>query len=316
MTAMRIAVLGAGSIGSLFALRLAQSGQDVTLVVRNDIRRAHLERDGLRGRARLTGRTTSAAITVVPELRETYDLVIVAVQRPQIESVIPVLSGNDSRTVMFMFNCASGADQWTERIGADRLVWGFPAALADMRDQVVEYAVVPRALRFLQITTIGGLDPRTAPAVGAIRDVFDRAGIPTVVHEDIDAWLKTHAAYMAPIMAMGYAPARSGIGPRFTAAQAHSLAVAMQEAFAAVRGGGIDLTPRNMRVFDRLPTAALARLLWVAFCSPIAKRSLSSHSGAAPGEVAMLLDELQTLAASAGTSATALRELAATVPVD
>lgn len=51
-----------------------------------------------------------------------------------------------------------------------------------------------------------------------------------------------------------------------------------------------------MRALDRLPEPALAALLWTVFCLPMAKRSLESHSSAAPGEVAALLDELRAIA--------------------
>ncbi|AHH19959.1 putative 2-dehydropantoate 2-reductase [Nocardia nova SH22a] len=311
---MQIAVLGAGSIGSLFASKLAAAGHDVTLVVRNDARRAYLQQHGLVARSRLSGRARTVPVQVISQLRSVYDLVIVAVQRPQIETLIPLLADNESRAIMFMFNCASGADRWADEIGPERLLWGFPAALADMRDQVLEYVVVPRFLRFTQITTIGRIDGRSTPELHAIRNAFDRSGIPTVVHDDIDAWLKTHAAYMAPIMAMGYVPRRGGMGPRFTRRQARELATAMQAAFTAVRATGAHLTPANMRLFDRLSTPVLTTLLWTVFCMPMAKRSLDSHSGAAPREVAVLLDELAELAARAGTDATPFMRLAGRVP--
>ena len=44
---MRFLVLGAGAIGGYFGGRLAESGADVTFLVRPD-RRAQIERDGLR----------------------------------------------------------------------------------------------------------------------------------------------------------------------------------------------------------------------------------------------------------------------------
>ncbi|MGW4248924.1 ketopantoate reductase family protein [Nocardia sp. NPDC004722] len=313
-TTLRIAVLGAGSIGSLFAAKLADVGHDVTLIVRNEARRAFLSEQGLVTRSRLTGRTAIARVGLEPTLRESYDLVIVAVQRPHIDALIPTLARNGSRAIMLMFNCASGADQWAEQIGAERLLWGFPAVLADLRDQVLEYAIVPAALRFMQITTIGTIDGRTTPELEAARDAFDGAGIPTVVDPDIDAWLKTHAAYMAPIMAMGYVPAPRRFGSRLRWADARALAAAIRAGFAAVRGNDVRLTPANMRFLDRLPAPLLTALLWTVFWSPMAKRSLSSHSGAAPGEVAMLLAELEALAARAGTGADPLRALAARVP--
>ncbi|MET9214642.1 MULTISPECIES: ketopantoate reductase family protein [unclassified Nocardia] len=313
---LSIAVLGAGSIGSLFAAKLAGAGHDVTMIVRNEARRAYLREHGLVTRSRLTGRVDTVRVGLEPALRHTYDLVLVAVQRPHIDALVPTLAANDSRAIMLMFNCASGADQWAGDLGADRLLWGFPAVLADLQDQVLEYAVVPAALRFVQITTIGTLDGRETPTLTAVREAFGGAGIPTTVDADIDAWLKTHAAYMAPIMAMGYVPPPGRFGPRLRWSDARALAAAMRTAFAAIRATGVGLTPGNMRFLDRLPAAALTGLLWTVFWSPMAKRSLSSHSGAAPGEVAMLLAELEFLALGAGVDPTPLRALAVQVPTD
>jgi 2-dehydropantoate 2-reductase len=116
------------------------------------------------------------------------------------------LAANDSKHIMFMFNCASGADGWSDLLGEKRQLWGFPAALADRRQNVLEYIVVPAWLRFAQITTIGRPDGIIDKTLLEIRDIFRSAGIPSVCSTDIDGWLKTHAAYMAPIMTMGYLP--------------------------------------------------------------------------------------------------------------
>ncbi|NKZ10844.1 ketopantoate reductase family protein [Mycolicibacterium septicum DSM 44393] len=312
----RVAVVGAGSIGSAFAFHLARAGHDVTLVARNPLRRSYVQQHGLVARSRLGlwRRKSSIPVRVEGALSGQFDLVIVAVQRPQIESLIPVLADNPSRQIMFMFNCASGADRWADKIGPERQLWGFPAMLADMRGQVVEFAVVPSWMRFAQITTIGRHDGAITPEVQAIRQAFTDAGIPTVASDKMDAWLKTHVAYMATLMAMGYSPRTSRIGPRFSPAQATFLAEAMQLSFAVVEANGVELTPANMRFLARLPRRVLAALLWVAFTLPMTKRSLASHSGAAPEEVATLLDELTTLGQAAAMATGPVAELAAGVP--
>ena len=314
LSPMRVAILGAGSIGSLFALKLSRAGHDVTMVVRNPERRGYLMQNGVQARPRVGFGSRRAEVTVVPSLEDAYDLVIVAVQRPQIEDLLPTLAINDSKQIMLMFNCASGADQWSHLIGRDRLVWGFPAALAERHDEVLDYFVVPSALRFAQITTIGRPDGQTTPDLLAIKAAFTQAGIPTTIEDEIDGWLKSHAAYMAPVMAMGYTPVRSRFGPRLSLADCRNLAASVQDGFAALKGTGAPITPANMRALDRMPRRALVALFWVVFWLPMAKRSLASHSGAAPREVAMLLSELHDLAVRSEVDTASLSRLRAEVP--
>lgn len=101
------------------------------MVVRNEVRRRELERDGLAARRRVPKRSEHATIRTTAALDDDYDLVIVAVQRQQVDALIPTLAANGSRRILFMFNNASGADQWADRIGRERQLWGFPAVLAD-----------------------------------------------------------------------------------------------------------------------------------------------------------------------------------------
>ncbi|WP_157901063.1 hypothetical protein [Streptomyces davaonensis] len=147
-----------------------------------------------------------------------------------------------------------------------------------------------------------------------IRDAFRAAGFPTVCSTDIDGWLKTHAAYMAPIIAMGCLPPRPARRPGLKFKDAMDLAAAVGEGFAAVRHSGTRLSPLNMRTLDRMPQELRALLLWSAFCTPMARHSLASHSGAAPGEVAALLNELQALGRSVGLPVHSLERLATRVP--
>lgn len=287
------------------------------MIVRNPQRRAYLEDNGIVAKTRipLSAGRQSARVRVTESLVDEFDLAIVAVQRPQIEALIPTLAKNRSRQIMFMFNCASGANNWIEQIGSERQLWGFPAVLADMHEQVLEYLIVPSALRFAQITTIGRADGALTGELATICNAFGGSGIPTVATDQMDAWLKTHVAYMAPIMAMGYVPARRRFGPRFTYAQAQQLASAIRTSFDILHANGVGITPANMRFLDRLTLPALTTLLWVVFFSPVAKRSLASHSGAAPREVEMLLAELETLGVAAGVPTDTVSQLAAGVPI-
>lgn len=81
-----------------------------------------------------------------------------------------------------------------------------------------------------------------------------------------------------------------------------------------MRSSGARLEPLNMRTIDRIPQGLCAFFLWAAFCTPMARRSLVSHAGAAPGEVAALHAELQMLGHSVGRRTPFLEHLKTRIP--
>ncbi|MBJ7330408.1 MAG: NAD(P)-binding domain-containing protein [Solirubrobacteraceae bacterium] len=313
---LRIAIIGAGAIGSLFAFRLARAGQDVTLIVRNPERAAFLREHGVLGRAALTRRVRSAPVGVKPALErdDAYDLVMVCVQRHQFDVLVPALAANRSRQIMLMFNCARGADAWSPELGADRVVWGFPAVLAHVDDGVLRYRILPAVARFLQITVLGRPDGKVTPELDAVRQVFTRAGFPSRYESDIDAWLKTHAALIAPMLALSADLPPKSVGPLFGRNDSRLMAAGIHTALRAVRDSGHRLTPLNMRSLERVPPRVLAMLLRCISTLPVAKQSLRDHGSAAPTETAMLLEELHGLARAGLVDPSALTELSKRLP--
>ncbi|WNZ29473.1 MAG: 2-dehydropantoate 2-reductase [Candidatus Bathyarchaeota archaeon] len=77
---MKVAVMGAGAIGSLFGGLLAESGTDVTLIAReahvNAIKQNGLIIDGVSGKRVVNVK----AVTSVMELSETFDLILLTVK--------------------------------------------------------------------------------------------------------------------------------------------------------------------------------------------------------------------------------------------
>jgi len=116
--------LGAGVLGSLYAARLKQSGQDVTV--------EHLHEN------------------------DAYDLIVVLVRKNQVASVLPILASHTATpNILFMVNNPSGYADWANAVGSERLVLGFAGAGGTLVDNVVRYVVVSR---LLQPTTFGELD--------------------------------------------------------------------------------------------------------------------------------------------------------------
>ena len=129
---------------------------------------------------------------------------------------------------------------------------------------------------------------------------FAEAGVPTVVHPDMESWLRTHAAFVVPFMAVTWVAYERQAGISWRQALDH--ARAMDEGFRLVRQLGNVVTPAAMVAISRMPRAMVATLLWTASRVP----SLRQAGAAGPGEPRTLIDMMT--AASAG-SAPALAEI-------
>lgn len=82
-----------------------------------------------------------------------FDYILVVMQKIQIDSVLPVLSQNISKNIIFVVNTASGYDDWVQAVGSDRLMLGFPSAGGERVDGRVHYFIGKGFMRIFQTTT-------------------------------------------------------------------------------------------------------------------------------------------------------------------
>ena len=91
--------------------------------------------------------------------------------------------------------------------------------------------------------------------------VFSAAGIPTVFDSDMQSWLRTHAALVAPLMTSGViANARNG-GITWREARLH--AKAFRAGAQIVRNVGSTWRPGFARFAFALPQGVVAALFWL-----------------------------------------------------
>ena len=122
---MRVLVIGAGVLGSLYAGRLAAAGNEVTLLARGS-RLAELQREPLRLVNDADGTSTLATLAVVPKLEPTdaYDMGLVMVRADQVKDLLPKLSANSGvKFFLFMHNRAAGSSALARAVGPGRLFW-------------------------------------------------------------------------------------------------------------------------------------------------------------------------------------------------
>lgn len=184
----RILIVGAGVVGSIYALRFAQYGLDVALLARGK-RLDALRRNGLRYNDNGTIKQISIKTIEKLEDDDIYDFIFVPVRYDQAESALAALKNNKSPTIVTLTNTV-GYDAWLEIVG-DRLLPGFPGAGGDLNKEVL-YAQFGTAKH--QGTIFGEIDGRTTERVEKLARVLESAGLHYEIQNDIHAFHVSHAA--------------------------------------------------------------------------------------------------------------------------
>ena len=130
---MKILVYGAGVLGSLYAARLKESGQHVSILARGR-RLADIRQHGIELEDSASGQRTITSIDAVEAFApaDAYDLVVVLVRKNQVASVLPSLAANKSTpSFLFMINNAAGPDEYISAVGRERVLLGFAGAGGD-----------------------------------------------------------------------------------------------------------------------------------------------------------------------------------------
>ena len=271
---MKIAIIGLGGIGSTFAFQLAQAGHAVTVVARGK-RLEQLQRD--EAIVSVTGKRAAVRVSAALDTVTAWDMVLVTVLASQADAVLPTLAASAAKTVMFMFNTFESFDRLRDAVGSARFAFGFPAILANIEDGKLISKIVTRGM----LTTVTD---------EAWAKVFTAAGIPAVMHADMESWLRTHAALAVPVMIVSTIAYTRQAGVSWT--EAIKLARALEEGLRLVRQLGNTITPAPVAVLSRLPIPMVATLLWMLSRVP-AIRKLGTVG---PGEPRMLIDAMSAAA--------------------
>lgn len=285
---MRILVLGAGVIGSIYAGRLLEAGHEVVLMARGR-RLDDLQAHGLILQDAESGKRTEMPVAVVrrPAPDDHFDLVLVPVRAEQLRDTLPVLTAMaDGSDVLFFGNTANRQADLVDALG-ERALFGFPAAGGTCDGPVIKYVLIAQ-----QKTMLGEPDGARSSRARRLQDVLENADFPTLVSANIDAWLVGHAAFVVPI---AFALYRVDVDPPRLAADRSTMrlmVISTRQAFNTLRSAGNAEIPRNLRALYRLPNVFVVAYWRRVFASPRGELWFGAHSRAAREEMHTLAQQL------------------------
>lgn len=292
---MRVLIVGAGVIGTVYGAHLASAGHDVS-ALSHPPRTRRLEQSGLIAHDVLAGTSTQGATRVVTDAASAvFDLVLVTVRSDQLAAACARLTGLRSRpAVVFFGNNPGGRARLSDHIDGDVLL-GFPGVGGTLQAGIAQYVRIPQQATVLPVSAdarLGELERTLSDRGFAVRRVAD-----------IDGWLVYHAAFVACVAAALY---RHDTDPgRLAADRAglRSMCAAVTEAFTALRRVGVRGLPWNLAVLHAAPLRPVAVRYWARYLrSPLGELCFAAHCRHAEPEMRALAAEVTgRLAGVSGT---------------
>lgn len=292
---MKICIYGAGVIGSIFAGKLFLAGNNVTVLARGK-RFEELKKDGIILINPRTHKVEQAEVNVIDTLLpdDQYDYIIVAMQKTQIDDVLPVLSQNCSKNIVFVVNTASGYDKWVAAVGKDRLLIGFPSAGGERKSGEVYYFIGKGIQRAFQTTTFGEYSGEKSGRIKNLINLFNQAKIPSVFCKDMNAWQKTHVALVTNIANALYEFDCNNYKLGHSNKSVNQMIKGIQEGRHVLREIGVKPTPVKLFWLD-LPAFVLAIVFSIFMRTALAETTMAKHCVAARSEMVLLQKEFDEL---------------------
>jgi len=311
---MKILIYGAGPLGSLFAGRLLEAGQDVSLLARGQ-RLADLREHGLVLVDTQTQQETVLHPRLVEKLtpEEAYDLVLVIMRKNRALEILPTLAANHhTPNILFLMNNAAGPGELVKALGAERVLMGFPMAAGYRRGHVVHYLAGGGEGKDAMIP-IGEVDGRITPRLQDIGNILaTMPGFGADLRTDMDGWLKCHVALLMPSLAPAMRAAGRDNVRMSKTRDAMVLALrAIREGFRVLGALGIPIVPESIRVFERVPEPILVWVFSKRIANPIMRIAMLEHGAAAQDEIEHLANEFMVLKRQTSVPTPAIDRLAA-----
>jgi 2-dehydropantoate 2-reductase len=282
---VKLLLVGAGVIGTVYGAHLAAGGVNVS-VLDHGRRTAAVVRHGLVALDVLGGRRVQSPVHVVPTAGvDAYDAVLVAVRRDQLAVALSDLVSLAGEPALLFFGNNPAGRSAIPSNGSRAIHLGFPGVGGVLADGVAEFVRIAQQPTALE----AGNDPRIA----AMEVVLRRQGFAVQRVPDMDGWLAYHAVFVACIAAALY---RCGTDPVCLAEDRRTLGLmcdAVTEGFAALRALGVGGLPRNLAVLHNRRLRWLAVRYWTrSMRSRMGELCFAAHARHAEAEMRSLASDV------------------------
>lgn len=296
----KILIYGAGAIGSIFAGMIAKVGYDVTVLARG-IRLKELQQNGLILINSLSYKRLELKAKVIDKLNtdDVYDYIIVVVQNTQIDAILPILSKNKSKNIVFVVNNPSGYQKWIDVVGYERIILGFPSAGGERKDGVVNYFIGKGPAKLFQATTFGELSGKKSERLIKLIKIFKKSGFSPNINNNMDAWQKTHIAVVLPIANALYRFDSNNYKLAKSYSTIKKMVLATRECFNVLNSINIKVTPAKLN-FYYLPLFVIVPMFMLIMNTKIAEFAMAKHTIIAKDEMEVLENQFRYLIKKSG----------------
>lgn len=188
---LNIAIIGAGTIGTVFAWLLSK-GNDVDILIKQNNKDAQengfqLDIKNLTICKKNTEYTTFIfRPNLVTEISKEYDLIIVAVNRYQLSDILPQLKQTKGNAILLFLQNHWNIEQELQQFFSPLdYVLGFPSTIGGGRNGNHIKAIIFNSPTRLSLSS-------NLNKIYTIQDVFVKSGIKTSLQKNFTAWQKSH----------------------------------------------------------------------------------------------------------------------------
>jgi 2-dehydropantoate 2-reductase len=198
---MKIAIIGAGGVGGYFGGKIANSGHMVTFVARGEHFKA-IRENGLKVLS-ISGDFIIDRVKVTDEIKNVgkVDLVLLAVKAWQVNEVARQIKdiAADHTTILPLQNGVMAAQELAAQLDKKNIVGGVCRIISK-----IEAPGIIRHFGVEPCITFGELDNQKTDRTAKIKELFDHAGIASLVADDIhvELWNKFIAICVSGLLAV------------------------------------------------------------------------------------------------------------------
>ena len=294
---MKILIYGAGVIGGQLCHALCACGNDVSVVARGAWAET-LRTEGLRIHHYLQRKDTVDHPRVLEGPgNERYDAVFAVMQYRQMERIVPDLAAVDSSIVVLTGNNLS-ASEMEARILSESpvpktVLFGFGSTAGTRENGRLTTVHVGDGR-----LTIGKTDAEVPTAAKAVLErAFSGSRLSVAYCDNMDAWLKYHAAYILPVVYLCY---KTGCDlKKSTRADRGLMLDAVKDAYHLLMALGYPVRPKGdeKSLEPGLAHAATKLIVYLTAKTRLGALCTTEHCRHAPGEMEDLDGAFQRLRA-------------------